>query len=98
MEGSLHDLVLITERCPLGEDADLGNARIVAGEHDLVLQPTAHVDLEDAGPHREILGALVLAGILGRVEPRVADYKAFVEQAAESISIQAGGGTGRTAV
>jgi DNA-binding IclR family transcriptional regulator len=50
------------------------------------------------GPNREFLGALVLAGILGRFEPRVPDYKAIVKQAAESISMQAGGGTGRTAV
>jgi len=34
----------------------------------------------------------------GRFEPRVPDYKAIVKQAAESISMQAGGGTGRTAV
>jgi DNA-binding IclR family transcriptional regulator len=50
------------------------------------------------GPNREFLGALVLAGILGQFEPRVPDYKAIVKQAAESISMQAGGGTGRTAV
>lgn len=37
------------------------------------------------GPDGEFLGALVLAGILGRFEPRVPDFKPIVKQAAESL-------------
>jgi len=42
------------------------------------------------GPDGEFLGALVLAGILGRFEPRVPDFKPIVQQAAGSIWRRAG--------
>src|SRR5262245_65998478 len=48
VEDLLHHLVLVAELLPLREDARIGHARIVAAEHDLVLQPPAHVDLEVA--------------------------------------------------
>jgi DNA-binding IclR family transcriptional regulator len=44
------------------------------------------------GPNREFLGALVLAGILNRFEPRIPDFKPIVKQAAQSLSRQVGGG------
>lgn len=43
------------------------------------------------GPDGEFLGALVLAGILGRFEPRVPDFKPIVKQAAGSLWRHAGG-------
>ena len=43
------------------------------------------------GPNREFLGALTLAGILGRFEPHVAEYKVIVRQAAASVTRQLGG-------
>ena len=43
------------------------------------------------GPDGESLGALVLAGILGRFEPRVPDFKPIVKQAAATISQQLSG-------
>ncbi len=42
-------VVRVAELAPLLEDALVGHARIVAAEHDLVLQARAHVDLEVAG-------------------------------------------------
>lgn len=50
------------------------------------------------GPNQEFLGALVLAGILSRFEPRVQDFKAIIKQAAQSVSRQAGGGAGPSAL
>lgn len=43
------------------------------------------------GPNREFLGALTLAGILGRFEPHVPEYKVIVRQAAASVTRQLGG-------
>ena len=42
------------------------------------------------GPDGEFLGALVLAGILGRFELRVPDFKPIVKQAAGSFWRHAG--------
>lgn len=43
------------------------------------------------GPDREFIGAVVLAGILGRFEPRIPDFKPIVKQAAATISQQLSG-------
>lgn len=43
------------------------------------------------GPNREFIGALALAGILGRFEPHVLEYKVIVRQAAASVTRQLGG-------
>src|SRR5947208_10347191 len=45
VEDLFHHLVRIAKLVPLAQDALVGHARIVAAEHDLVLQPAAHVDL-----------------------------------------------------
>src|SRR5574341_1810104 len=49
MEDLFHHLVLVAELAPFPEDTVVRHARVVAAEHDLVLQPAAHVDLEVAG-------------------------------------------------
>src|SRR3954470_15714003 len=49
VEDLLHHFVLIAELLPLPEDPLIRHARVVAAEHDLVLQPAADVDLEVAG-------------------------------------------------
>src|SRR5690349_2660905 len=46
VEDLLHHFVLVAELLPLAQDPLVRHARIVAAEHDLVLQPAAHVDLE----------------------------------------------------
>lgn len=43
------------------------------------------------GPNHEFIGALTLAGILGRFEPHVIEYKIIVRRAAASVTRQLGG-------
>ena len=45
VEDLLHHLVGVAELLPLFEEPLVRHARIVAAEHDLVLQPAAHIDL-----------------------------------------------------
>src|SRR5579884_2753569 len=47
------DFVAVTELIPLPQDALIGHARVVASEHDLVLQPPTRVALDRVG---EVLG------------------------------------------
>src|SRR5665213_3276477 len=45
----LHHLVGIAELAPFLEKTRMRNARIIAAEHDLVLQPRANIGLERSG-------------------------------------------------
>src|SRR5205823_13483467 len=79
VEDLLHHFVLVAELPPLPQDPLVRHARIVAAEHDLVLQAAAHVDLEVAGKvfrrpagHLPVDVALVQRHCGGLLDPRPA--------------------------
>src|SRR4051812_14056669 len=79
VEDLLHYLVLIAELLPLPEDPFIRHARVVAAEHDLVLEAAADVDLEVAGKilrrparHFPVDVALVQRDRGGLLDPRPA--------------------------
>lgn len=76
---------------PTARAAEIETEGVVAtlGDRD---PDVASVAAPVLGPHREFLGALVLAGILSRFEPRIPDFKSIVKQAAHALSRQLGGG------
>ena len=75
---------------PRASEIEADAAVATVGDRD---PDVASVAAAVLGPNREFLGALVLAGILSRFEPRIPDFKPIVKQAAQALSRQVGGGT-----